>query len=529
MAAGHDEQDLRMTQAVAVRRDGDTFQARLFWLKAARLLDPESPIVRVGFESGPKGYDDIWTTYDPRRGLNDQEGRPLFREHFQCKWHVSPGSYGHAELVDPEFINANARSLLERALAAQRSHAPAGEGARFRLVTNWQIDRKDALRGLVHQRSHTLRLDRLFAAGSDRTAMGRLRKLWRDHLGITEQELRPLARTLAFSESPESLEQLRESLDPLLRIAGLRRTPLHESASVYDDVVFQWMGQERVEFDRATFRSVCEREGLIADVGEPASKVYGVKSFEHATDRLEDRCTAVLDLIANFDDRQIRPDSDWERVLYPALKGFLLDAAKDRSRLRLVLDAHLTLSFAAGSVLNIKSGRIIELEQRTIGKKIWAADDAEPDPNLTSWIFEVDEMNSDGSDIAVAVSLTHDTKSAVKDFVSRELPHVQTLLVARPNTGPGARSVSCGRHAFDLAEALTAKIRSVRDEGRSRGPLHLFAAGPGAFAFFLGQRQIAIGPLTLYEFDFEGTYSGSYEPSLSLPVRESSSEAELKT
>ena len=54
-----------MTQAVAVRRDGDTFQARLFWLHAARLLDPESPVVRVGFETGPKGFDDIWVEYDP--------------------------------------------------------------------------------------------------------------------------------------------------------------------------------------------------------------------------------------------------------------------------------------------------------------------------------------------------------------------------------------------------------------------------------------------------------------------------------
>ena len=47
-----------MTQAVTVRRDGDTFQARLFWWHAARLLDPKSPIVRVGFETGPKSFDD---------------------------------------------------------------------------------------------------------------------------------------------------------------------------------------------------------------------------------------------------------------------------------------------------------------------------------------------------------------------------------------------------------------------------------------------------------------------------------------
>ena len=36
-----------MTQAVAVRRDGDAFQARVFWRKAACLLDPKSPVTQV--------------------------------------------------------------------------------------------------------------------------------------------------------------------------------------------------------------------------------------------------------------------------------------------------------------------------------------------------------------------------------------------------------------------------------------------------------------------------------------------------
>ena len=507
-----------MTQAVAVRRDGDTFQARLFWKKAARLLDSESPVVRVGFESGPRGYDDIWVEYDPRRGLSDQEGLPLYREHIQCKWHVSPGSYGHAELIDPEFINANARSLLERALSAQRSHAPEGKGVRFRLISNWQIERTDPLRQLVNQRSHTLRLDRLFGEGGERSAMGKLRRLWRDHLGLSEEELQIFARTLAFSESLDLLEQLRDFVDPLLRIAGLRRVPLHESAFIYDDVVFQWMAQGRLEFDRTGFREACEREGLIAGKDEFAPKVYGVKSFEHAIDKLEDRCTAVLDLIPDFNDRQIRPEADWQRTLYPALKKFLLDAAQNESRLRVILDAHLSLSFAAGSVLDIKSGKIIELEQRTIGKEIWAADDCAPDPCWPCWIFETHEINPNGSDIAVAVSLTHDTAGAVRSYAARALPDVRTLLVARLAAGPGARVVVCGRHAFDLAEVLTGKIRAARSE--PAGHVHLFIAGPGAFSFFLGQRHVAIGPLTLYEFDFEGERGGSYERSLTLPVKE---------
>ena len=507
-----------MTQAVVVRRDGDTFQARLFWIKAAQLLDPETPILRVGFESGPKGFDDLWVEYDAQRSPIDQEGKPLPREHLQCKWHVAPSSYGHADLIDPEFINANARSLLQRAFAAHRSHAPLGEGARFKLVTNWRIEMGDPLRELVNNRSHTLRLDRLFGSVTDNSTMGAVRKLWREHLGLNDNDLRVLARTLAFSEATDSLDDLRDRLDPLLRIAGLRRIPRHESAFVYDDLVFQWLAQGRIEFDRPTLLAACKQENLVANDGEPRPRVYGVKSFEHATDKLEDRCSKVLNLVPNFLDRQIRDHADWSKVLYPALRQFLLDAAKTDERLRLVLDAHLTLSFAAGSILNIKSGRAIELEQRVIDRKIWAPDDVPPDPSWPTWTYAEEAIHKDGTDVAIAVSLTHDVTPAARPYLLRELPVVAKLLVAQPSSGPSARSVTSGRHAFNLAEELTARIKSMRDKDPSIGRIHIFAACPGAFAFFLGQRQVALGPLTLYEFDFDQQRDRSYQPSLSLPL-----------
>ncbi len=129
-----------------------------------------------------------------------------------------------------------------------------------------------------------------------------------------------------------------------------------------------WMAQGRLEFDRSGFRAICAREGLLG-AAQNGVRVFGVKSFEHAFDRLEERCHEVLDLIPAFDERYIRSDNDWESTLYPALRTFLLGAAKDQLRLRLALDAHVTLAFAAGSIINIKSGRHVELEQRGVGRR----------------------------------------------------------------------------------------------------------------------------------------------------------------
>lgn len=504
-----------MTQAVTVRRDGDTFQARHFWLHAARLLDPHSPIVRVGFETGPKSFDDIWVEYDPARSVLDHYGDPLCREHIQCKWHVTPDSYGYVHLVDPEFINANARSLLQRAREAQVAYAPTGIGVRFKLLTNWRLDRADPLREMVGTRSGAVRLERLYGSLTDNSKAGAVRKAWREHLAIDEDELRILARTLAFGEAIDTLDALRDNLDLLFAYVGLRRIPANQSAFPYDDAIFQWMAQGRIEFDRTSFWAICAREGLLGRA-EDHPRVYGVKSFEHPIDRLEERCTRVLDLVPAFDERYIRSDADWASVLYPALRAFLLEAAQNGVRLRLALDAHVTLAFAAGSVLNVKSGRHVELEQRTTGRRIWAADDMPSDPTWPTLRAEVIEIDSSQPDLAVTIGLTHNIERDVRRYVEVALANVGRILVLEPSTAAGAQSVACGRHACELAEAATGAVRDARAGGP--GIVHLFIAAPNAFTFLLGQRQPALGRVRLYEFDFEGERNRSYTPALTLPL-----------
>ena len=504
-----------MTQAVAVRRDGDAFQARIFWRKAACLLDPGSPVTMVGFESGPKGFDDVWVAYASDRAPGDHEGRPILREHIQCKWHVLMNDFGYADLIDPEWINANKFSMLQRARAAQVAYARDGMGARFKLLTNWRIAQADPLRGYINQKSKTLRLKDLFDGTTDRSAAGKVRKLWREHLDIDDQELMLLARTLALDTDATSLDDHRDNLDLLFENRGLRRVPANESSFVYDDVAFQWLSQGRLEFDRQTFREACTREGLLAGDGR-AHVVFGVKSFEHPFDRLEDRCTVVLDLIPHFDERAIREQTDWATTLYPKLKDFLQTAARDNQHVRLVLDAHITLAFAAGSVLNIKSGRNVEIEQRTVHRNVWHSSDMPRNPSWPGWEFDLERVNDADGDMAIAVCLTHDVVPAVKAHLAASLPGVSSLLVARPTCGAGARSVACGQHAFDLAEALALQINQKRIQ--SRPSLHLFIAAPNAFTFFFGQRQPGLGKATLYEYDFEGTNGGGYKPSLSLPI-----------
>ena len=112
-----------MTSAVTAQHNGFDYQARLFWLKAVVLLDTNKGVARVSFELGPKGFDDISVEYLSAKARTDQHGARILREHRQCKWHTTDGTFGYEDLSKPEFINAKAVSFLQRALQAQRDHA----------------------------------------------------------------------------------------------------------------------------------------------------------------------------------------------------------------------------------------------------------------------------------------------------------------------------------------------------------------------------------------------------------------------
>jgi len=506
-----------MALANVARRQGDDFQARLFWLKAACLLDPRSPIIKVAYEAGPKGFDDIIVEYDPKAAPSDHEGKAIFRRYIQCKWHTTAGIFGYEDLIDPAFINAERYSLLQKARSAQSLHAPDGFGCRFELVTNWRLRADDPLIDLVRKESDALDLRRLFDGTTDRSRMGELRKLWREHLNVDDDALRLVARVLAVAEAPDSLMNLREQLDDRFAAVGMKRVPASESGFFYDDLIAKLHGQGSVEFDKDSFRVMCLREGIL---GEPCqfedALTIGIRSFMHPIDNIENRCERILNLVPYFDGRYIRHDSDWENRILPELHDFLLEAARSTDRLRLVVDAHASVAFVVGALLNVKSGKRIDIEQRTDGRRFWSMDDGAVDTSWPKILFEEEVFVHQGDEIALAVGLTHDVSASVRTFVKQHMDQVGQIMHCRLEGGASQRSIRCGRHACMLAETVVQRLLGLRGSGNPLRRVHLFVAGPNGFAFFLGQHQQAIGSVAVYEWDFDGQRGGGYSHGLSI-------------
>ena len=68
--------------------------------------------------------------------------------------------------------------------------------------------------------------------------------------------------------------------------------------------------------------------------------------------------------------------------------------------------------------------------------------------------------------------------------------------------GLGQQSVAGGEHTAALAEQLSNHLRSLKAHDPD-AVVHIFAACPNSFLFFLGQHHQSIAPCIVYEFDFD--------------------------
>jgi hypothetical protein len=117
--------------------------------------------------------------------------------------------------------------------------------------------------------------------------------------------------------------------------------------------------------------------------------------------------------------------------------------------------------------------------------------------------------------VAVAIEITRPTMDDVEKYIRASRLPIGRLIRASIAGEPGKTVVATGAHAFKLAWSLQQWLQSHGGDPLRRR-LHLFLSAPNGFVFFLGQLALSLGPVQLYEFDFERKKHATYEPSLSL-------------
>ncbi len=246
----------------------------------------------------------------------------------------------------------------------------------------------------------------------------------------------------------------------------------------------------------------------------------GVRSIEGWGRDMEARNEAVLELGQYFEDRYIKKKSDWQGKVFPELRAFLYENIKERRPLLLDFAAHFSIAFAAGWLLEPKSGLDVRVRQRigSEGEFEWQpADGKEPEGPL--WLDRPDiEINPKAPDVAVALSVSQpDVAEHVRKLIRNKRLPVGRIVDAVIAPEPGPRSVLGGAHALRLAHSLIPRAR-CKHPHELGGKVHFFCAAPNALVFYLGQLASSLERTVLYEFPFRapGAY-GRYQKSIELP------------
>ncbi len=500
-----------MVDAVTARWHGDNYQARVFWGNALNLLDPTACVTEVTFEAnGPKAFDDVVVKYDPPVPRSGAER--VSADYHQVKWHVETGGrFGYADFVDPDFIGAKSFSLLQR---LQQARATAPDSAHFTFLTTYRITDGDPLAGLVSGNDKTLLLERLFDGTTDASRMGKVRKLWREHLQLaSDEELRAVVRGFRIFEGHRSLEELRSEINLKAQVVGVLASSAADSDFRFDELARQLKIRQLNSLSKATLIKLCEEEGLLATPGSPSAFLpIAIRSFlGPAADLVGALPDDTLPLTDEFRQRYLREDRDWQRDIRPKVETFLQACVARSPQLRLILDAHASIAFLAGAVLDLKSGVQLELVQKgRVGAQIWTPGDGTAAAAAT---FTVEhESLSAGTDVAVAIGVAQPVAAQARAYVAANLPDVGQMLSFALPGGPGQQSVAGGAHAATLADQVAVQVRSLKTSNPD-AKVHIFAAVPNALLFFLGQQHRAIAPCVVYEFDFDRQGNKSYLPS----------------
>ena len=345
--------------------------------------------------------------------------------------------------------------------------------------------------------------------------MGKVRKLWRNHLGLTsDTELQDVLTGFRLLENYRTLDEMRTAINNRAPAVGLVACMASDSDFRYDELARQLKIRGLNSLTRDTLLELCREHGLLAPgVGTILDEALpiAIRSFwGPAADMAGTSPENTLVLTDEFNQRYLQDGRDWQRDIRPRVEAFLGAAVRRSARLRLILDAHASIAFLAGAVLDLKSGADVSLVQKgRVGPRIWRADDG---ADSGARFQTSEQIIGTGDQIAIALSVTHQVNGQAVAYCRNNLPDVGKLVTFTLPNGPGQQAIEGGRHAAALAEQISNQIRELKAADPDT-MVHLFAACPNSLLFFIGQSHRGIAPCIVYEFDFDRKRNKTYQPS----------------
>ncbi len=269
-------------------------------------------------------------------------------------------------------------------------------------------------------------------------------------------------------------------------------------------------GMSKSEFDEELQKKIFVTNGYSFE-----RKSIGIKSFLFQPRILnsEDNYNC-LSLLENFEGRNIKKDYDWTKDIYKKMEKFLAENINSKCAYKLFLEAHISIAFAAGRILNSKSGiNIFPMQKSAVGGVELLDIKPMSKRKYSKLCISHDLYNDKKYDSALVLSITAPIYNHVLKYIEENNLPIGHIINCIPNQGATHFSIEDGTHAADLVESICKEV-SERKVVERRATLHIFASAPNAFMFFLGRNSMGFGKCILYEYDFEQKESCSYSVSM---------------
>lgn len=500
-----------MGNPVAARTFGDDYQAMVFWKYVNAMLKPDSEIEQIDYECNDiKSFDDVVIHYKKYPRFH---GRYISTDYIQVKFHMRQSDFfTWGNLIDPQFINATTNSIMHNILNAYNSLGDKFKACRFIIYSPWDIKQDDALYNLVSNVDYGFETGIIFDGKTSKSNMGQLRKIFCDSLSIDENVLKDLLQQTCIYYGKEKIYDLKENLNKDFLYNNLKQCPNNKDTNPYIDIVRAWNKSGIHEFNKDYIIAQCEKEELIDYHQEKT--IIAFRSFKRYTEGIEQRTEHMLDLIDYFDGRFLGDKYTWSDV-FNRIDDFVQKNIVYGKEYCIDFEAHLSIAFAVGRILNTKSGiKSIPMQKTINGIYTW--DFSGSDTSSYDTLHMKSEiLTPTGKDIAIAISISNEIYNDVNGYIQNNLHSVNTIYYLKMSK-IGNNSIVDGNHAWKLAEQINDIIEKDGLK-KKHGTLHIFYSGPVAIMFNLGKLSLSYGKIQLYEYDFQHVRTETYYPSIIFP------------
>jgi hypothetical protein len=474
--------------ASGARISGDAYQHTFSWLHALRLLQPGLDVERIGLEARRAGnLDDLVVHYSSRPPRYHQLKFAVVQSPLLTHTWFATASHGD-------------QSPLQQFWGSfQRLTGPDGPPS-MALQTNRQWDGRDALPPFITGRHNKL-TPRLRDTGP-RTNAGKARAVWKNHLGITDDQLYEMLDNLTLNTGRGSLDALREECLVAQHAAGLR--PDENTLDIGVAEIARMIGDGERELDATSLARFVAERGLVA---EDRRGVLLVQALDR--DPWPEAANVVVEWVDLFEGteagnrRQLQDPTQWNAQLKDDLRAAVIEMR--RQGFEDVFVAGLMRAapaFAVGYHLSDVAGFAVATRQRN---ETWRSGG-----DVSAIAVDRSEAElGQGDEIAIGVSISNDLSDDVLRFLTSEAVPVAQFIHVLPRGGVGPEVISDDAVARGLARQILLEARAaVRDADAAR--VHLFLTMPKAMAILLGHIWNALPETIVYEHLLGARYAATF-------------------